>query len=128
MTTGMGESSGEQLAARFVQAAATFTRARPFSADILVQFGDVPMLVRVRDGVVTELQTQLPPLCPWDFAVRGSERAWLAFWQSVPAPGWHDLFALSKRGEFDIAGNLQPLMANLQYVKDLLAIGREEQA
>jgi hypothetical protein len=42
----------------------------------------------------------------------------------VPPPGWHDLFALSKKGVMVLEGDLQPLMANLQYVKDLLALPR----
>jgi len=33
-----------------------------------------------------------------------------------------------RRGELAIEGNLQPLMAHLQFVKDLLATGREAQA
>lgn len=121
-------SSGRQLAERFARAAANFARPRPFSADILVQFGPTPILTRVRDGAVAGLDTQPAPLRSWDFAVRASELAWCEFWRAVPAPGWHDLFALSKRGELSIEGNLQPLMANLQYVKDLLASGREASA
>lgn len=115
-----------QLAARFVQAAGAFTRDRLFTADMLVQFGASPVRVCIRDGAVVRMQTQLPPMCTWDFAVRASEHAWQEFWRATPAPGWHDIFALSKRGELEILGNLQPLMANLQYVKDLLAMGREE--
>jgi hypothetical protein len=42
----------------------------------------------------------------------------------MPEPGWHDLFALVRRGCASVEGDLQPLMANLQYVKDLLALPR----
>ena len=42
----------------------------------------------------------------------------------MPAAGWHDLFALSKRGELVMEGDLQPLIANLQYIKDVLAMPR----
>ncbi|OZI79441.1 hypothetical protein [Bordetella genomosp. 2] len=125
MASQTSASSGRQLAVHFARTAASFARARPFNADILVQFGPTPVLARVRDGAVVGLETQLPPLRSWDFAVRASERAWREFWRAVPAPGWHDLFALGKRGELSVEGNLQPLMANLQYVKDLLATGRE---
>lgn len=125
MNIQINQSAGAQLAARFVQAASAFTRDRLFTADMLVQFGASPVRVCIRDGAVMQVQTQLPPMCAWDFAVRASEHAWQEFWRATPAPGWHDIFALSKRGELEILGNLQPLMANLQYVKDLLAIGRE---
>ena len=60
----------------------------------------------------------------WRFAVRATPDAWLEFWQPLPRPGWHDLFALTKRGAATIEGDLHPLMANLQYFKDLLALPR----
>jgi hypothetical protein len=34
------------------------------------------------------------------------------------------LFALTKRGHMVLEGDLQPLMANLQYVKDLIVLPR----
>lgn len=58
------------------------------------------------------------------FAVRGTDEAWTKHWDSVPAPGWHDLFALTKRGAASIDGDLRPLLQNLQYFKDLLALPR----
>jgi hypothetical protein len=60
----------------------------------------------------------------WRFAVRGTPEAWGRLWQGVPEPGWHDLLALVKRGCAVLEGDLQPLMANLQYVKDLLVLPR----
>ena len=58
------------------------------------------------------------------FSIRGSEEAWVNHWQKVPAPGWHDLFALTKRGAASMDGDLRPLLQNLQYFKDLLALPR----
>lgn len=65
-----------------------------------------------------------PPLQPWDFCVRGTPRAWQELWEAVPKAGWHDVFALTKRGEMRMEGNLLPFMANLQFFKDLLALPR----
>lgn len=121
-----------ELADRFRQALASDTpalrelarRGGWTSTSCLVGIGDVPTLVRIRQGVPTT-QADIPLLCPWDFSVRGSAQAWAALWRSYPEPGWHDLFALTKRGEFRIEGNLQPFMANLQYFKDLLSMPRE---
>ena len=56
--------------------------------------------------------------------MRGSVQAWAALWQDPPPPGWHDIFALSKRGEMSFEGNLQPFLAHLQYFKDVLALPR----
>ena len=58
------------------------------------------------------------------FSIRATDEAWQQHWQPVPAPGWHDLFALTKRGAASIEGDLRPLLQNLQYFKDLLALPR----
>lgn len=126
--TGSQSAAGAQLLQRFRARAASFSRSRLFSADILVQFADVPVIVRVRDGRVAELVEHRVPLQSSDFSIKGSEEGWTKFWQAAPPAGWHDIFALNKRREFSIEGNLQPLMAHLQYVKDLLASPREASA
>jgi len=128
-----GDSSGErELADRFRQAFSSGTPALRdlvrrgvwTSTSCLVGIGAVSTLVRIHEGVPTA-QVDIPLLCPWAFSVRGAAHAWAALWRPYPEPGWHDLFALTKRGEFRIEGNLQPFMANLQYFKDLLSMPRE---
>ncbi|ANN77635.1 hypothetical protein [Bordetella flabilis] len=114
----------EDLVRRFTACATGFARARAVDADILVQFGSAPVIVKVRDGAVCSIAAPRAPLPSWDYAVRGSARGWQALWEAPPAPGWHDIFALAKLGEFAIEGRLQGLMAHLQFVKDLLACPR----
>jgi hypothetical protein len=99
-------------------------RGRTLTADCLVQIGESVFLLRFDAGRVRECLMRLPPLSSWDFAVRGSTRAWSALWEDPPPPGWHDLFALSKRGEMSFEGNLQPFLAHLQYLKDVLSLPR----
>lgn len=99
-------------------------RGRFLDAEMLVGAGEASVFVSIRAGRVEGVAAGPGLMRPWRFAVRGSVRAWEAYWQPVPAPGWHDLFALSKRGELRLEGDLQPLVANLQYVKDLLALPR----
>jgi hypothetical protein len=99
-------------------------RGRTLTADCLVQIGSTPFLLRFDAGSIRERRTPLPPLCSWDVAVRGSVPAWAALWQDPPPPGWHDIFALAKRGEMAFEGNLQPFLAHLQYFKDVLALPR----
>ena len=60
------------------------------------------------------------------FSIRGTDEAWRRHWHKLPEPGWHDLFALTKRGAASMEGDLRPLLQNLQYFKDLLALYREE--
>jgi len=118
-------ASSAQLAQRFAQRAQGYVRCRPFNATVLVQFGDQERLLHIHNGEVLKVQDIRAPLTSWDFAIRAGADAWSRFWQAVPEAGSHDIFALAKQGELHIEGNLQPLMANLQYIKDLLALGRE---
>ncbi|MFD4839432.1 hypothetical protein ACFWP0_18145 [Achromobacter sp. NPDC058515] len=122
------DARGAQLAHRFRRRALSFSRPRQVDMDLLLRFGAHPVLVRIRDGRVAAADVPSAPLPSCDVSLRASEDAWSRFWQAVPDAGWHDIFALSKRGELAIEGNLQPLMAHLQFVKDLLATGREGQA
>jgi len=116
--------TGSDAARRFVQAVSGYRRPRAVDLDLFVQFGAQPVLLRIRNGAVASCEQNLSPLQSWDVAVKADEDVWQAFWQAVPAPGWHDVLALRKRGLMSIEGRLQPLMANLQYVKDLLASPR----
>jgi len=58
------------------------------------------------------------------FTFRATDEAWTQYWKPIPEPGWHDLFALTKRGAASMDGDLRPLLQNLQYFKDLLALPR----
>ena len=123
--TSSWSARGDTQLARFREASASFYRPRACSADLLLQFGDVAAIVRVRDGRVAQVDDRRVSLQSWDFAVKGSENGWDRFWQRFPPPGWHDILALNKRREFSIEGNLHPLMSHLQFYKDLLACARD---
>ena len=60
----------------------------------------------------------------WRFGYTASRQAWIEYWCPEPKPGWHDLLALTKRGEANLVGDLYPFMTHLQYFKDLLALPR----
>jgi len=93
----------------------------------LIEIGVEQLLLSIHSGRPA-IAARMPPLGSWDFAIRAGAEAWAALWQPLPEAGWHDLFALSKRGAMRIEGRLQPFMANLQYFKDLLALPRERGA
>jgi pimeloyl-ACP methyl ester carboxylesterase len=103
-------------------------RGRNLTVDCLIQIGETPFLLRIQQGRLEECRRGLPLLCSWAFAIRASARAWAALWQDAPQPGWHDIFALSKLGEMSLEGNLQALMANLQFIKDVVTLPRGENA
>ena len=61
--------------------------------------GGAQFLLTVRDGRLDKVEKGPFAMRSWRFAVRASRESWEKFWQKTPAPGWHDLFALLRRGE-----------------------------
>ena len=104
--------------------AALVRRGRFLTTDFLVEVGDEPFLVSVRDGRIASVTRGPAPGHSWRFAIRASADAWREFWEPVPRPGYHDLFALTRFGRPRNEGDLLPLMANLRYVKEVLATPR----
>jgi hypothetical protein len=80
--------------------------------------------VSIRGGRIVETTSQPTLMRSWRFSYRASPAAWTEYWEPMPRPGWHDLLALTKRGEAVLEGDLHPFMAHLQYFKDLLALPR----
>jgi hypothetical protein len=103
-------------------------RGRFLTTAFLVEVGDVAWLVGVREGRIERVERGPFLLRPWSFAIRASAEAWQRFWQPVPEPGSHDVFAMAKLGTARIEGDLHPLMANLRYVKEVLASPRRRHA
>jgi len=103
-------------------------RGRFVSLEWLWQIGDVPYHIHIRDGLIVELVRGPVLMRSHTFAIRGPVESWERFWAPVPRPGFHDLFAMTKTERASIDGNLQPLMANLRYFKDILAAPRTMEA
>lgn len=103
--------------------AALVRRGRFMREEFLVAVGDRPWRVAVQAGEVSVLPGERL-LRSWRFALRASAAAWAEHWRACPRPGFHDLFAMAKRGEAVIEGDLLPLMQNLRYVKEVLAAPR----
>ncbi len=95
-------------------------RGRFLTTDFALVVGATPLLVRVESGRVTSVARGPFLLRPWTFSIAASADTWLKLLKRVPDPGTHDLMALSKTGLARIEGNLQPFMANLQVVKDII--------
>jgi hypothetical protein len=99
-------------------------RGRWMTASFLVGTGDADWLVHVREGRIERVERGPFLMRSWAFAVRAPAEAWRRFWEPLPEPGYHDLFAMTARGVATIEGDLHPLMANLRYVKEVLAAPR----
>jgi hypothetical protein len=96
---------------------------RGMNETFMVEVGGEQYLVRVSEG---KIAVEKGPFVmrPWKFAIRASRECWEKFWQKTPAPGWHDLFGLLRRGEVKFEGDQRVLMAYLMYVKLVLAAPR----
>lgn len=99
-------------------------RGRFLDCDFVIGVGATPLHVTVRSGKVVSVVRGPFLLRPATFSIEADGAAWLALLEPFPRPGAHDIFALSKAGRLRISGNLVPFMANLQYIKDVLAAPR----
>jgi hypothetical protein len=78
----------------------------------------------IRQGRIVDLTPSPVLMRSWRFSYRASVAAWAEYWRPAPRPGFHDLLALTKRGEAVLEGDLHPFMTHLQYFKDVLALPR----
>jgi len=108
--------------------AALLRRGRWCSTSFLLGAGATPLYVTVREGVIAEVVRGPLLMRSWQFAIRADADAWSRFWLPIPEPGFHDVLAMSRFGRAVIEGNLQPLMANLRYFKEVLAAPRQSVA
>lgn len=101
-------------------------RGRYLSTDFMIEIGERQHVVQVRDGRIASVAVgnRMPA---WSFALRAAEEDWAKFWAPIPAPGYSDIFALVRWKRMRIEGDLQPLMANILYIKDVLASLRDDQ-
>jgi hypothetical protein len=93
---------------------------RGMNETFMVEVGETQYLVTVEDGYVSKVVKGPFVMRSWRFAIRASKECWDKFWMKTPEPGWHDLFALLRRGDVAFEGDQRVLMAYLLYVKLLL--------
>jgi hypothetical protein len=135
MSTASGSSatdaSADAIARRFEALPALLAgdavlarRGRFMTCDFKLGVGDIPLVVGVAEGRVRGPFL----LRPWVFGLTAPAGIWSRFLEAIPEAGYHDIMALSKTRQLAIEGNLQPLMANLQFVKDVVAAPRTRPA
>jgi hypothetical protein len=98
---------------------------RGMNETFMVEVGDAQFLLTVHEGKIEKVEKGPFVQRTWRFAIRASRESWEKFWQKIPAPGWHDLFGLLRRGDVAFEGDQRVLMAYLQYVKLILAAPRK---
>jgi hypothetical protein len=104
--------------------AALVRRGRFLTGAFMIEVGTEQYLIQICSGVIKRIEKGPFVMRSWIFAIRASEQTWGRFWQKIPQPGYHDIFALLRKAEITLEGDLQPFMANLLYIKLLLAAPR----
>ena len=115
----------DRLAALVNDDTAIVRWGRGLNETFMVEVGEAQFLVTVREGKIEKVDKGPFVQRTWRFAIRAKREAWEKFWQKPPAPGWHDLFGLLRRGDVAFEGDQRMLMAYLQYVKLVLAAPRK---
>jgi hypothetical protein len=103
-------------------------RGRWLTVECRVDVGSEPFFLSIREGALAAFDRGPRLMRSTAFSLRATDEAWINHWKAMPDPGWHDLLALTKRGAASMDGDLRPLLQNLQYFKDLLALPRRETA
>ena len=101
--------------------------SRFFSQDILLIVGESKCIVKVRDGIVTELKLDPTFMNPWSFFIKGSGEAWQKFLHPLPPPFFTDLYGCIARQNFEIGGDIEAVFAHYWAVTRLLDVLRELQ-
>ncbi len=101
-------------------------RGRFLSGEFMVKADAVAVHVTVHEGRVVEVAKGPFRMRAWRFAIRAEAQAWAKFWEPMPEPGYHDVIAMTRLGVARLEGDLQPLMANLRYIKEILESPRAE--
>jgi hypothetical protein len=114
----------ESLASRVNANPALVRRGKALTASFLIGIGDRGFHVAVDRGRITEIEEGPFIMRGWSFAIRASEAVWEKFWAPYPEPGFQDIFAMNRFGHCVVEGDMNLLLSNLRYVKDVLAIPR----
>jgi hypothetical protein len=84
--------------------------------------GEDDYLISIAAGKLTDIYLRHLPTDTGQFSIRASAESWAKHWQALPPPDYHDIFAMLPKQIVKIDGMLEPLMQNLQYFKDIIAI------
>jgi len=116
----------EKLAEHVNADADLLRRGRFVNTTFLVAVDETEFLIRIQDGRVVDIKRG-PFITPdYSFALRARGSVWEKFWQPLPPIGFNDIFALIKSKSMRVEGDLHPLMANLLYFKDVIAMPRRD--
>jgi hypothetical protein len=101
--------------------------ARYMTQNILLAAGESQCILKIRDGLVSELLLNPSPMEAWDFFIKAPEKSWEIFLLPLPPPFYHSLFGASIRQDFQFGGNIEAMFAHYWATQRMLAILRQLQ-
>jgi hypothetical protein len=101
--------------------------ARFMSEDVLLEVDESRCIVKVQDGVVTEIELNLPSDAQWSFSIKATAESWDKLLQSSPPPFYTGLNAGMMRGNLQIIGNMEIAFAYFWAMNRMLDMMRELQ-
>ena len=99
--------------------------SRFFSKDILLIVGDTKCIVKLRDGIVSEIKLNPTFMNPWSFFIKGSAETWQKFLQPMPPPTFTDLYGCISRQHFELGGDIEAAFAHYWALTRMLDVLRE---
>ena len=101
--------------------------AKTLTNDVLLEAGDARSIIKVREGVVTEIMVNPTYMEAWQFGIKASTDAWEKFLQPVPPPFYNALFPAMIRQIFHVDGDLEKAFAHFWPITRMLDILRDLQ-
>lgn len=101
--------------------------AKFMSEDILFGVGDSECILKVREGVITEIALNPTPMDKWNFFIKAPEKSWEKLLQPLPPPFYQGFFSAAMREDFQFGGDVEALFAHYWAVQRMIAIMRQLQ-
>lgn len=95
-----------------------------FSQTVLLKVDQQEFYLVFKKGHLDHIVEGPSKKTPYRFGFCTDAEALRHFWQPIPAPGFHDIFAMAKIGRAEIVGDMLLLVKNLRFFKEVLALGR----
>ena len=98
--------------------------AKFFSNDVLFVFGEEKTIIKIRDGLVTEIVLNPNFMDAWQFSITASNDAWEKYLQSSPPPFHMALFPAMIRQIFQVEGVLEKAFAHFWPITRMMDLMR----
>lgn len=95
-----------------------------FSETVLLRVDEQEFYLVFEKGHMTRIVEGPSKKTPYRFGFVTDAEALKEFWTAIPAPGFHDIFAMVKIGRADIIGDMLLLTKNLRFFKEVIALPR----